>query len=71
MDYSTKWSNLSSAPSLKNLTEPGFGVPKEQQHAAVQDLVKAHLESFDHAVTDGLCRALQVTLTWLTLSLPY
>ncbi|KAG5266530.1 hypothetical protein AALO_G00233170 [Alosa alosa] len=59
MDYSTKWSNLPSAPSLKNLTEPGFGVPKEKQHAAVQDLVKAHIESFDHAVTDGLCRAVQ------------
>lgn len=60
MDYSTKWSDLPSSPSLKNLTEAGFGVPKEQQHAAVQDLVKAHIESFNHAVTDGLCRAVQV-----------
>lgn len=61
MDYSTKWSNLPTAPSLKNLTEPGFGVPNEQQHAAVQDLVKAHIESFDHAVTDGLYRAVRVS----------
>lgn len=60
MDYTTKWSILPTAPSLKNLTEPGFGQPKTQQHAAVQDLTKAHIESFDQAVTDGLCRAVQV-----------
>ncbi|KAI7805723.1 DNA-directed RNA polymerase I subunit RPA2 [Triplophysa rosa] len=55
MDLS-KWCNLSSAPSLKNLTEAGFGVPKKKQHVLVQHLVKAHIESFDQAVTDGLCR---------------
>ncbi|XP_055025762.1 DNA-directed RNA polymerase I subunit RPA2 [Misgurnus anguillicaudatus] len=55
MDLS-KWCNLLSAPSLKHLTEAGFGVPKEKQHVPVQELVKAHIESFDQAVTDGLCR---------------
>ncbi|KAM8860351.1 DNA-directed RNA polymerase I subunit RPA2 [Spinachia spinachia] len=59
MDSSLKWENLPTAPSLKNLTETGFGLLKESQHAAVQGLTKAHMESFDHAVTDGLSRAVQ------------
>ncbi|KAG5831418.1 hypothetical protein ANANG_G00303520 [Anguilla anguilla] len=59
MDSTPKWSNLPTAPSLKNLTVPGFGIPAEKQHAAVQDLVRAHIESFDQAVSDGLCRAVQ------------
>uniref|UniRef100_A0A7N8YA85 DNA-directed RNA polymerase subunit beta n=1 Tax=Mastacembelus armatus TaxID=205130 RepID=A0A7N8YA85_9TELE len=59
MDYSTKWSNLPQGPSLRNLTDRGFGVLKEAQHAAVQDLTKAHIESFDQAVTDGLSRVVQ------------
>ncbi|KAK1905236.1 DNA-directed RNA polymerase I subunit RPA2 [Dissostichus eleginoides] len=59
MDSSTKWNNLPKAPSLKNLTERGFGVLKETQHAAVQDLTKAHIESFDQALTDGLSRVVQ------------
>lgn len=60
MDYSEKWSNLPKAPSLKNLTHGGFGDLKEDQHAAVQDLTKAHIESFDQAVTEGLTRVVQV-----------
>ncbi|XP_047459799.1 DNA-directed RNA polymerase I subunit RPA2 [Mugil cephalus] len=59
MDFSTKWSNLPKAPSLKNLTEGRFGELKETQHAAVQDLTKAHIESFDQAVTEGLNRVVQ------------
>uniref|UniRef100_A0A8D0CRW0 DNA-directed RNA polymerase subunit beta n=1 Tax=Sander lucioperca TaxID=283035 RepID=A0A8D0CRW0_SANLU len=59
MDSSSKWNNLPKGPSLKNLTEGGFGVLKESQHAAVQDLTKAHIESFDQAVTDGLSRVVQ------------
>jgi len=59
MDLS-KWCNLKSEPSLKNLTEAGFGVPKDKQHVPVQELVKAHIESFDQAVTDGLCRVVEV-----------
>lgn len=51
---------LTSSPSLKHLTQTGFGLPKPHQHQAVQDLVKAHVESFDQAVTDGLCRVVQV-----------
>lgn len=63
MDFSATWSNLPKGPSLQNLTEGGFGVLKETQHAAVQDLTKAHIESFDQAVTEGLSRALQVGAT--------
>uniref|UniRef100_A0A3Q3J2Z8 DNA-directed RNA polymerase subunit beta n=1 Tax=Monopterus albus TaxID=43700 RepID=A0A3Q3J2Z8_MONAL len=59
MDFSTKWNSLPKGPSLKNLTEGGFGVIKESQHEAVQDLTKAHIESFDQAVTDGLSRVVQ------------
>uniref|UniRef100_A0A671TQH9 DNA-directed RNA polymerase subunit beta n=1 Tax=Sparus aurata TaxID=8175 RepID=A0A671TQH9_SPAAU len=59
MDFSEKWSNLAEGPSLKNLTEERFGVLKETQHGAVQDLTKAHIESFDQAVTDGLSRVVQ------------
>lgn len=58
-----KWSNLAKCPSLKNLTDGGFGVLKESQHAAVQDLTKAHIEPFDQAVTDGLSRVVQVSNT--------
>ncbi|XP_056327098.1 DNA-directed RNA polymerase I subunit RPA2 [Danio aesculapii] len=58
MDLS-KWCNLKTEPSLKHLTEAGFGVPKEKQHVPVQELVKAHIESFDQAVTDGLCRVVE------------
>lgn len=63
MDFSVKWSNLDKCPSLKNLTDGGFGVLKECQHAAVQDLTKAHIESFDQAVTDGLSSVVQVSNT--------
>uniref|UniRef100_A0A673BFY2 DNA-directed RNA polymerase subunit beta n=1 Tax=Sphaeramia orbicularis TaxID=375764 RepID=A0A673BFY2_9TELE len=59
MDYSTKWSNLPTAPSLKNLTQGGFGVLKETQHGAIQDLTQAHVESFDQAMTEGLSRVVQ------------
>lgn len=34
---------------------------KDTQHAAIQDLTKAHIESFDQAVTDGLNRVVQVS----------
>lgn len=64
MDFSEKWSNVPKAPSLKNLTEGSFGALKETQHAAVQDLTKAHIESFDHAVTEGLSRVVQVSATF-------
>ncbi|XP_037533679.1 DNA-directed RNA polymerase I subunit RPA2 [Nematolebias whitei] len=59
MDFSEKWSRLPAGPSLKNLTDGGFGKLQDKQHPAVQDLTKAHLESFDQAVTDGLSRVVQ------------
>uniref|UniRef100_A0AAQ5YB35 DNA-directed RNA polymerase subunit beta n=1 Tax=Amphiprion ocellaris TaxID=80972 RepID=A0AAQ5YB35_AMPOC len=59
MDCSVKWRNLPKCVSLKNLTDGGFGDLKEQQHAAVQDLTRAHIESFDQAVTVGLSRVVQ------------
>ncbi|RXM98992.1 DNA-directed RNA polymerase I subunit RPA2 [Acipenser ruthenus] len=59
MGSTSKWSNLPSGPSLKNLTEPGYGVPKKEQHRAVQELTRAHTESFDQAISDGLSRAMQ------------
>lgn len=65
MDFLAKWSNLPQGPSLKNLTDGGFGDLKETQHAAVQDLTKAHIDSFDQAVTDGLSRVVQVRALYL------
>ncbi|MBN3281300.1 RPA2 polymerase, partial [Polyodon spathula] len=59
MGSTSKWSNLPSCPSLKNLTEPGYGVPKKEQHRAVQELTRVHTESFDQAISDGLSRAVQ------------
>uniref|UniRef100_A0A3Q2Q067 DNA-directed RNA polymerase subunit beta n=1 Tax=Fundulus heteroclitus TaxID=8078 RepID=A0A3Q2Q067_FUNHE len=59
MDFSTKWVNLPPGPSLKNLTDGGFGALGDRQHAAVQDLTKAHIESFNQAVTEGLARVVQ------------
>uniref|UniRef100_A0A8C5DBG6 Uncharacterized protein n=1 Tax=Gouania willdenowi TaxID=441366 RepID=A0A8C5DBG6_GOUWI len=56
MDVHNKWTDLPKAPSLKNLTEGRFGELKDRQHAAVQDLTKAHIQSFDQAITDGLSR---------------
>lgn len=60
MDFQAKWSNLPEGPSLKNLTDGGFGALNKCQHAAIQDLTRAHISSFDQAVTDGLGRAVQV-----------
>lgn len=59
MDFSTKWTNLPTGPSLQNLTDGEFGSLKEASHPAVQDLTKAHIESFNQAVTDGLSRVVQ------------
>lgn len=61
MDFSMKWCNLPKCPSLKNLTQGGFGLLKDSQHAAVQDLTKAHIESFNEAVSDGLSHVVQVS----------
>uniref|UniRef100_A0A3B4BB91 DNA-directed RNA polymerase subunit beta n=1 Tax=Periophthalmus magnuspinnatus TaxID=409849 RepID=A0A3B4BB91_9GOBI len=59
MDSSPQWTDLPTAPSLKNLTDGRFGELKETQHPAVQDLTRAHIESFDQAMTDGLSRVVQ------------
>lgn len=68
MDFTEKWSEFSKGPSLKNLTDGEFGLLKDCQHAAVQDLTKAHIESFDQAVTDGLSRVVQVSSTFVEQS---
>ncbi|XP_041043934.1 DNA-directed RNA polymerase I subunit RPA2 [Carcharodon carcharias] len=61
-----KWSSLCGEerlrPSLKNLTDPELRagrVAPEQQHQALQELVRAHLDSYDQAVSEGLARAVQ------------
>ncbi|MGH0147295.1 UNVERIFIED_CONTAM: hypothetical protein FKN15_010207 [Acipenser sinensis] len=70
MGSTSKWSNLPSCPSLKNLTEPGYGVPKKEQHRAVQELTRAHTESFDQAISDGLSRAVQADVSWSVNGIP-
>lgn len=66
MDDSDAWDDVAVAPSLKNLTDGSFGVLKQSQCGAVQDLVKTHIDSFDHAIGEGLSRVVQVSHTELT-----
>uniref|UniRef100_A0A8C5M9Q9 DNA-directed RNA polymerase subunit beta n=1 Tax=Leptobrachium leishanense TaxID=445787 RepID=A0A8C5M9Q9_9ANUR len=59
MDSVNKWLHLPSQPSLKKLTQPGYGLPKEQQHPPLQELTRAHIDSFNQAMTEGLRIAVQ------------
>ncbi|XP_021553035.2 DNA-directed RNA polymerase I subunit RPA2 isoform X2 [Neomonachus schauinslandi] len=59
MDPAGRWQNLPSGPSLKHLTDPSYGVPREQQKPALQELTRAHVESFNYAVREGLSHAVQ------------
>lgn len=60
MDAACKWRSLPSAPDLKHLTALEYGQPREQQRPALQELTRAHIESFNYAVGEGLQRAVQV-----------
>ncbi|XP_003277728.1 DNA-directed RNA polymerase I subunit RPA2 isoform X6 [Nomascus leucogenys] len=59
MDPGSRWRNLPSGPSLKHLTDPSYGIPREQQKTALQELTRAHVESFNYAVHEGLGLAVQ------------
>ncbi|XP_055099086.1 DNA-directed RNA polymerase I subunit RPA2 isoform X5 [Symphalangus syndactylus] len=59
MDPGSQWRNLPSGPSLKHLTDPSYGIPREQQKTALQELTRAHVESFNYAVHEGLGLAVQ------------
>lgn len=61
MDPGGRWRNLPSGPSLKHLTDPSYGIPREQQKPALQELTRAHVESFNYAVREGLSHAVQVS----------
>lgn len=60
MEAACKWRDLPDSPSLKHLTEPSYGLGKEQQLSALQELTRAHVESFNYAVGEGLHLAVQV-----------
>lgn len=62
MDPGGRWRDLPSGPSLKHLTDPSYGIPREQQKPALQELTRAHVESFNYAVREGLSHAVQVSL---------
>uniref|UniRef100_A0A8D1F758 DNA-directed RNA polymerase subunit beta n=1 Tax=Sus scrofa TaxID=9823 RepID=A0A8D1F758_PIG len=64
MDPSSRWRNLPSGPSLKHLTDPSYGIPREQQKPALQELTRAHVESFNYAVREGLSHAVQADISW-------
>uniref|UniRef100_A0A8C5V7K7 DNA-directed RNA polymerase subunit beta n=1 Tax=Microcebus murinus TaxID=30608 RepID=A0A8C5V7K7_MICMU len=70
MDPEGRWRNLPSGPSLKHLTDPSYGVPREQQKAALQELTRAHVESFNYAVREGLGHAVQVDISWAVNGIP-
>ncbi|XP_049584732.1 DNA-directed RNA polymerase I subunit RPA2 [Syngnathus scovelli] len=59
MDALEDWNDVTESPSLKNLTDGSFSVLKERQCDAVQDLVKAHIDSFDQAIGQGLNSVVQ------------
>uniref|UniRef100_A0A673SPR3 DNA-directed RNA polymerase subunit beta n=1 Tax=Suricata suricatta TaxID=37032 RepID=A0A673SPR3_SURSU len=59
MDPAGRWQSLPKGPSLKHLTDPSYGIPREQQKPALQDLTRAHVESFNYAVREGLSHAVQ------------
>lgn len=61
MDPAGRWQNLPKGPSLKHLTDPSYGIPREQQKPALQELTRAHVESFNYAVREGLSHAVQVS----------
>lgn len=61
MDLDGRWRSLPSGPSLKHLTDPSYAIPPEQQKAALQDLTRAHVDSFNYAVLEGLSHAVQVS----------
>uniref|UniRef100_A0A2R8ZDY4 RNA polymerase I subunit B n=1 Tax=Pan paniscus TaxID=9597 RepID=A0A2R8ZDY4_PANPA len=67
MDPGSRWRNLPSGPSLKHLTDPSYGIPREQQKAALQELTRAHVESFNYAVHEGLGLAVQGSLPLMEL----
>ncbi|XP_007446075.1 PREDICTED: DNA-directed RNA polymerase I subunit RPA2 isoform X4 [Lipotes vexillifer] len=59
MDPGGRWRHLPSGPSLKHLTDPSYGIPRERQKPALQELTRAHVESFNYAVREGLSYAVQ------------
>ncbi|KAJ1154285.1 hypothetical protein NDU88_007038 [Pleurodeles waltl] len=59
MEPAKKWRSLSNAPSLKHLTDPCYGLPKETQCGALQELTRAHIDSINQALGEGLSRAAQ------------
>lgn len=63
MEPDGRWRSLPSGPSLKHLTDPSYAIPPEQQKAALQDLTRAHVDSFNYAVLEGLSHAVQVSGT--------
>ncbi|KAG8550317.1 hypothetical protein GDO81_026649 [Engystomops pustulosus] len=59
MEATQKWHKLPRQPSLKKLTHPNYGRPGREQLPALQDLTRAHIESFNEAMTEGLYQAIQ------------
>uniref|UniRef100_A0A667HSX9 DNA-directed RNA polymerase n=1 Tax=Lynx canadensis TaxID=61383 RepID=A0A667HSX9_LYNCA len=59
MDPAGRWQSLPKGPSLKHLTDPSYGIPREHQKPALQELTRAHVESFNYAVREGLSHAVQ------------
>ncbi|XP_053567930.1 DNA-directed RNA polymerase I subunit RPA2 [Bombina bombina] len=59
MDPTRKWHSMPAQPSLKKLTDPRYGKPGQAQHSALQELTRAHIESFDQAMSEGLNLAVQ------------
>lgn len=59
MESTQKWHSLPSQPSLKHLTDPSYGRPAKKLSDSLQDLTRAHIESFNEAMTNGLYQAVK------------
>ncbi|NP_001080005.1 polymerase (RNA) I polypeptide B L homeolog [Xenopus laevis] len=59
MDTDAKWQALLREPSLAKLTSPDYGIPGESQHPPLQEITRAHIDSFNQAMTEGLSLAVQ------------
>lgn len=59
MESTQKWHSLPSQPSLKHLTDPSYGKPAKKLSDSLQDLTRAHIESFNEAMTNGLYQAVK------------
>ncbi|XP_030750934.1 DNA-directed RNA polymerase I subunit RPA2 [Sitophilus oryzae] len=46
-------------PTLKNITDPNFGIPPKFQNELLQSIGRPHIDSFNYMVNEGLNKAIE------------